>query len=167
MEDKADDIFKWTIIAAAGCVVMFVCFAAGGLSAVGGIVWLSELPDDIDVTIHTPDEVEVGEWVLIDVKITNKSGEAARLSSIDLSTGYLEGIDVPRSTPAFDSTDTFESYGIEYQTFYFEQEVPAGEALTVTLEGKAVAAGNHAGEIDVCIGAGFKCFNNILRTFVR
>lgn len=167
MEDKADDIFKWTIIAAAGCAVMFVCFVAGGLSTIGGIVWLSELPDDIAVTIDTPAEVEVGDQVLIDVKITNKSEEAASLSKIDLSTGFLEGIDIPGSTPAFDGTDVFESYGIEYQTFYFEQEIPAGEALTVTLEGKAVAAGNHAGEIDVCIGAGFKCFNNILRTLVR
>ena len=167
MEDKADNIFKWTIIVAAGCVVMFVCFVAGGLSTVGGIVWLSELPDDIAVTIDTPAEVEVGERVLIDVRITNKSENATSLSSIDLSTGYLAGIEIPGSTPAFDDTDVFESYGIEYQTFYFEQEVPAGESLTVTLEGKALAAGNHAGEIDVCIGSGFKCFNNILRTLVR
>jgi len=165
MDDSIDKTLKAAAVIVVTLLVMLVCFIAGAASAFGGILWLGEPPDDVVLTIHTPEQVEVGEDVLIEVIVKNNSTQPTEFTRIDISTGYLDGIDISSSAPAFESTVEGESLGLVYRTYYFYQDIAPGESLTVTLEGKAGAEGNYAGEIDVWFG--FGCFNNIFQTIVR
>jgi hypothetical protein len=167
MDDSIDKTVRVAAFTGAGCLVMLVCFLTGAGSAIGGIVWAVQIPEDVLLAIDTPAQVEIGDEVLIEIKVANNSAKTIELSSIDISTGYLEEIEISSSTPLFESTMEYEDgFGMVYQTYYFYLDIPAGESLTVTLKGKAMAQGNPAGEIDVCVNS-VRCFDNILKTIVR
>ncbi len=167
MENSNGTTAKVAIWIGVGCLVLVVCLMVGAISGVGGLVWLTQAPDDIAVNVNAPVQVDIGDEFLIEVQVINNSTQPSELSSIDISMEYLDGIVISSSTPAFESTDQYESFGIVYQTYYFHQAIAPGGSLTVTFIGEAIAVGDYAGEIDVCVDSDLSCINNILRTIVR
>ena len=166
-ENSSNTSLKVAIGVAVGCLVAVLCLVGGAISGVGGLVWLAQPPDDISVTVNAPTQVEIGQEVRLEVIVLNNSSQTSELSSIDISTGYLDGVVISSSTPPYQSTSQYESLGVQYQTYYFDQTIPSGGSLTVILTGEAILTGDHTGEIDVCVGSDFSCINNILRTLVR
>src|SRR5688572_9636304 len=137
MENSNDTAARAAIWIGIGCLVAVICLVVGAISGIGGLFWLSEPPDDIDVAVSAPAQVEIGQEVRIEIIVQNNSSQPSELASIDIGQQYLDGIVIFSSVPGFESTNEYESLGVGYRTYYFDQTISAGGSLTVVFTREA------------------------------
>jgi hypothetical protein len=151
----------WFFAGGLGVVVGVFCII---LFCIGGLVWLGSPPQDIALSVKAPAQMEVGEDLTLEARVVNNSVEQVKLSSIDISLTYLDGIVITSSDPAYKSV---ASYSSDFQTYYFDEVIAPGASLVITFMAEAVRTGDLKGELSACIGSDFSCIDNILRTVVR
>ena len=149
-----------TLVILCICVGIFLLFG-------GGAVWraANEGPQEIEISVDTPQQVKVGEEFSIEVTLENLGDEAQLLYSIDFTDDYLQGIDV---VSAFPDYEDMNEYGMgNFRSYTFEREIDAGEELVVRIQLIGQVEGTFSGELDVCVDDGFRCETVTLNTLVR
>jgi hypothetical protein len=154
-----------------GCVALCIlAVAAFVVLGAGGIAWLSGLtPKDIEVTVDHPAQIERGEEIAIEIRITNTGPAAQQLVSIDFSMNYLDGIVIDRSEPDHTHTTQFDALGggESFLSYYFDRSIAPGETLLVAFTGTAIHEGDFAGDISICVNSEYQCMNAAARTLIR
>ena len=152
-----------------GCVV--ICLILGcvvlGFSGYYMKRLLSE-PEGILVDVRSPMKVNKGENFTLEIQITNTGNSTQELTCIDLDSSYLEGVIVKGTNPdyvGFDNNDLIES--MAFQSYYFKQEIPTGETITIQFTMQALKSGDYSGTIDTCINTETNCLENYVRTIVE
>jgi hypothetical protein len=144
------------------CIVTIVAtLIAGGAF----FKWAMEEPENINIHVDVPIQAAKNDSLVIEVRVENTATESQSLDSIDVSTGYLEGIAIEGSEPSF--TESFALPIIDQQSYTFEREIPPGETLIVEFSAIAVKAGDFGGEISVCVNTGGLCTDFVVRTVVE
>ncbi|MCL7451911.1 MAG: hypothetical protein M8467_02560 [Anaerolineae bacterium] len=144
------------------CTVASVAVGLGGAS-----LWqrLSEEPEDVRAEVKAPPSTVKGAPFTIEISVENLSAETVLLDSIDVAEGYLNGMDISQSEPAFSEARELPFGGV--QTYRFEQEIPPGETLVVRMIAIGKEAGDWSGAIDVCIDSGIRCLTSVAQTVVE
>jgi hypothetical protein len=149
----------------AGCTVL--CLGVGILVVFLGssfVKWAMQTPEDIEVNTTVPAVVSLDDEYLLVVEITNLAEKEQTLDSIDIDLGYLDGVVVENTEPAYAD---FSDYGDDYHSFEFHSRIPAGRTLEVSFYLTAVRTGDLSGEIGVCINSFVNCTNRLIRTIVE
>lgn len=164
-----NNIGKFSLWFGGGCLVMFLCMVLVCVMGVVGVIWISQPPENIRVSIEAPLQVEVGDEVEFVVRVQNVGTESVELIGMDVSMDYLNGVILNSSNPPFAELNRYDGMGDgeSYQTYYFYEQIAPGEALTITFLGEAVSPGDYSGSFDVCIDSNFSCISNFIRTVVR
>jgi hypothetical protein len=145
-----------------GCLVLVI---VGAALMVKFAVWISQEPEDVEVTVTAPLQAAPGEEVVLEVSVTNLSDEPQLLDSVDIFDSYMRGIAVSRTDPPY--TNFFHVPIVDARTYEFKRTIPAGETLVVTFHAVAVQVGDYAGQVDVCINLPSSCLGRPVRTVVR
>jgi len=161
---------KTIVWIAVGCLALLACVVVAFFSGIGGLYWIgSQTPDNADILVNIPSEVNSGESFQIEVVVTNTSRTTIVVSSIDISLNYLSGFLIEGTTPPYAETSQYSSIGggETFQTYYFHRSLAPEESLTIVFNGRALAIGDYRGNVDVCIDSEFNCKSDIARTIVR
>jgi hypothetical protein len=139
-----------------------------GVLGFGGLAYVGlQEPQNVDIQVIAPTTVSVGDAFAIEVKITNQATELQTLNAINISTDYLDGIEVSRSTPTFILNDRINVLGVGFEVFTFQENIFGGETLVIEFTADAVRAGDFAGAFDVCVNSISLCKTIVTRTVVR
>ncbi len=102
----------------------------------------------LDASLTVPAEVASGATLDLVVAIANPHTQDVSLDSIDIDDALLEGFQVLGVEPAASDTDHISF--LNQRTWTFERPVAPEARMTVTFHLRALAAGRHAGNVDVC-----------------
>ncbi len=154
---------------AGGCLVLFVCTMLGCVLGIGGLVWISQAPENVNVSIDAPVRVNVGDEVEFVVSVENTGADPIELYGMDISINYLNGVLVESVDPPFAEVNQFDTFGNgeTYRTYYFYTSIAPGDTVSFTFSGTAVSPGDYSGSLDVCIDSDFSCVGNFIRTVVE
>ena len=142
----------------------------GGIFAliVIGIILLvsaTKPPENINVQISAPLNIDKGEAFIIEVKIENSSSNTRKLESIDIYDEYFEGIAVKSTDPAY--TQSYHVPISNSQSYEFNNEIPANSTFVVKFNAAAVKTGDFSSEADICIDSYLSCVTQPVRTIVE
>ena len=146
-----------------GCVVV-----GGIVTAVAAVLFVgrvAEGPQDVEITVNAPLKVARDEEFTIEVQVRNTSSKQRLLDSLDLADEYLAGVAIRSSEPPYrDSMHVpiDNSYSYEYRT-----PIPPGGTVAVRFRAQGLKAGDHTGDVDVCVDWGGSCISRPLRTLVE
>ena len=157
---------KWIVPLIIGCGAL--CLVAALVVVLGGAAffrWMMEEPENVNIQVDAPIMATMGETVTLQVSIENLAAEPQLLDSIDIADSYLEGLGIQRADPPF--TESYPLGLVDYQSFTFQRDIPAGETMNVQFYVVATRIGDWSGDIDVCIGSGSVCSTFIVRTVVE
>jgi hypothetical protein len=121
-------------------------------------------PKDVEIKIDAPVEVRRGETFEIRATVQNTASKPQRLVSLDVGDRYLKGIAVVGTEPAFKSASHVPID--DTMSYTFDLPLPPGERRTVVFTARAVAAGDHASEVDFCINSETSFLSYPVRTIV-
>jgi len=122
-------------------------------------------PEDVDILVHAPEAASKGEQFTVTVQVKNRADQPQSLNGVDVSLDYLAGIKFLEVTPPPSYTELNSYAGM--QSYYFEQEIPPGEVVTVQFTAVAGQTGTYAGNFDVCFSSTISCFSVTTQTVVR
>jgi hypothetical protein len=155
---------------AGGCLVIILCAIAVIVFGFGGLAWLgSQKPENLNVSLNVPLNAAIGEEFEFEIAITNTGSATMQLMNIDISLNYLDGIAIDHTSPAYTASSQYNALGggETFQMFSFNQSIAPGETLTIIFSSLAVSAGDHSGNVSVCIDSTFNCAFHIARTVVK
>lgn len=146
-----------------GAAVLCIVFAG---VAVWFILRATEAPESATATIDHPFAVSSGDIFDIVIDVQNVSNETIIIDEIWIDAGYLEGITITGSTPAY--------YGSEYNTTFYETwdyfydiALEPQASRMITMQASAFQPGDYAGTIEICINGTLSCIEQSLRTVVE
>jgi parallel beta-helix repeat protein len=139
----------WIVI---GCAVACLVCLVGLLVS----LWLKQ-PKNIVASVRGPMRVRKGETFLLKIEVENTGQKSQTLHSIQVSMGYLEGIEIEKTEPPFIDSSTFSAPGPDYQTYTFDQTIKPGGRVLVQLTAVGIETGDFSGDTHVCINDGFTC----------
>ena len=133
----------------------------GAITGMSLINLVNQEPIDMSVDILAPQIVGAGDEFTIEVIVESREQETQILDSIDVGSTFSAGFEIQEVIPPYESTSKMFD---EFQSFFFGQEIAPGGTLTVRFNAVATRAGEHTGEIAVCINTGVNCaiFNGVL-----
>jgi hypothetical protein len=147
-----------------GVMLGVVLLCGGGLAIFIHMVRSAiEGPQNVEISIACPEEVRTGEEFEIVVTVRNTGAEAQSIAGFDVSDAFLEGVDLTGSDPPWDRTDSI----FDFTSYYYDVDLPPGQAASVRLKALAGEPGFHSGGIDVCINNDFTYESLDLNTLVR
>lgn len=137
----------------------FVCISVFLLILITGC----DAPAEVSVTKQVPADVNVGETFNFTIVVRNDDVKQHELRSVDIGTGFLEGVAVLSVTPAVrEEYDVFGDHIFEFKSSL------AGKAETnVVFTAKAVKSGDFSGDLDVCIDGDASCLSNSIRVIIN
>jgi hypothetical protein len=144
-----------------GCLV-------GLLGLVAGLFVLdrmTEAPKDIEVLVTVPSRVARDQEFTIEVQVRNTGSAARELNSLDVADEYLAGVAIRGSEPPY--RDTLHVPIDNSYSYEFRKPIPPGGALVVRFRAVGLKAGDHSGDVDVCVDSGGTCTSHLLRTMVE
>jgi hypothetical protein len=152
-----------------GCVGLVIGMIFGCVLSIGGLVWLTEPPDGVTVSIDAPIQVDAGDKVEFVVNVTNHNEDLITLTKLDIGVDYFEGITLLSVTPNYDSYYMPEEISSweQFRSYYFSIPIEPGETVSVTFIGNAVVAGDYGGSLDTCIDSDYSCIFKVIRTVVK
>lgn len=149
------------VLAIAGGVMLLVCS--------GTAAWLffsvrSEMapPENIRVSVSSPDQVTVGQTFTITVRVSNDANQPQLIDSIDIYDSYLAGVRLRTSQPAWQSSQSL----MDFVTYAFGLSIPPRSEQVVTFEAVALRPGDFSGDFDVCINSEVSYITQVVRTIV-
>ena len=110
------------------------------------VAWIMLETPTLDVRLHCPGSVAVGEEFDLVLETRNLHSKIIRLDCIDVDNGFLSGFEIVSIDPP--STSSMNIFGM--QSLDFEESVSPDETLTVTFTLKALKQGHYVGDVDVC-----------------
>ena len=122
-------------------------------------------PSDVSVSLSVPAVVSPGEELEIAVEVTNSADYPQKITSIDFSDSYLEGIMLTGSDPA--SLESMHVPVINIVSYDFGFEIAPNESKTIVFQAIALEAGDYSGDLDVCINNGASCIYGHARSVVK
>jgi hypothetical protein len=160
---------KFALWGGIGCAGLVIGMIFGCVLSIGGLVWLTEPPDAVTASIDAPIQVDAREKVEFVVNVTNHGEDAVNITRIDVGVGYLKGFTLLSVVPNYDSYYMPEeaSSREQLQSYYFSVPIEPGETVSITFVANAVAAGDYAGSLDICINSGYSCIYKVIRTVVK
>jgi hypothetical protein len=147
-----------------GCGIVTALLVA---AVAAGLVWLFTSSDveDILLVVEGPVAVVAGDEFTLTARIRNSAAKPQRLVDLDIADSYLDGIVIRASEPAFSSS---EHIPIDRSVSHsYDQAIPAGGELVVTLHALALRPGDFAGDFDFCINRSYAYLTHHIRTVVR
>lgn len=131
--------------------------------------FMNELGDgyadgNVLLTVTSPAEVRVGDEFEIVVELTNVGDQDVFIATIDLWAGYLDGIEILGSDPAWTrrASDVEDSY----DELYYNLNIPAGGSAEVKLRARAKQAGTWADDLDVYFESDWSMLTHSQKTTV-
>lgn len=113
--------------------------------------------DDFDAVIEVPALVAKGDTFDVTITVNNRADKVQILDSLDIGDDWTQGVTITSSSPPFsDSMHVPIDNSLSYS---YQEEIPAGGSLTVTLQATGVRQGTFRDDIDVCVG-GMARFNS-------
>jgi hypothetical protein len=132
----------------------------GGDDEYGSVIF----PEGVEAAVEAPLTVSVGDEFEIVATLTNNSGEAQILHSIDIGLDYLSGIAITGSNPQF--TDQIDLPD-DTKSHFLIVDLAEGESVDVSFSATALTAGDYSGTFDVCMDQGYACSFLQVRTLVQ
>ena len=120
-------------------------------------------PQNIRITIISPDEVNQGEAFTIEIRVANDAAETQTIESIDVYDTYLAGVLLNSSDPPWGSS----SHIVEFITYDYDLAIPPGGEQVVKFEATAIQAGDFQGDFDVCVNSDTSFVTEVVRTIVE
>jgi hypothetical protein len=170
MENNSNDTMgKGALWIGGGCLAVFICVVLACVAGISGIVWLTQTPENVDISIDAPSQVKVGDEIKFTVTIKNNRADSIELSGIDVGMNYLNGALIESVEPSYESINQYDGFGDgeKYQSYYFHTTIASGSAVSIVFIGTAIAPGDFNGSLDVCINSDYSCFKNVIRTIVK
>jgi len=115
--------------------------------------------EGVSLEVWSPEYVYEYEDFEFTLKLKNIEDVDHILDSVDIGLGYLSGVQIQGSNPAY-----YDEWlvGDNTYTHTFQLDIPAGETVEVDFQAMALDAGEYSGALDVCIDTGYEClFRNI------
>lgn len=106
--------------------------------------------DDFSAVVTAPPLVAKGAPFTVTITVSNHADHPQDLDSIDIDQAWLSGVTVTGSTPNF--VDSMEVPIDNTRSLSYDETIPAGGSLTVTLQATGVQSGSFSGDVDVCVG---------------
>jgi hypothetical protein len=150
----------WGFVGLVGLVLLVLVGAVGAV-----LVEETAEIKDVEVALSVPESVTVGQEFEFVILVNNTAQESQLFHSVDISERYLAGIDIKRTEPAF--TESSRIPFIDFRSYVFEQEIPAGGQAAVKFIAVAKEQGEFWSEINVCINSEINCATHLLRTVVE
>jgi hypothetical protein len=162
-----DQRMRYLVVGVGGCLVAVLLCVGASMIGVGGLAWFSlQDPEGVDIQVIVPPSVTVGDEFVLAIHIKNIGAEPQYLKRVDIMMDYLQGFELSRSTPIYTYRDRLSLFGIEVETFEFQEMILEGETLVVDFDLRAVQAGDFSGNMDVCISSMVVCKEMATRTLV-
>ena len=150
-----------------GCLFLCAIVGIGFLALSGFFIKLAiEKPENIEITLTAPTEVAKGENFIVEVEVANLADTPQELNSIDIDLGYLEGVKIDKTAPAYTHFSDV-NFIDEYHSYYFEHPIPANDSLTIKFYMTALKTGDFSGVFNICINSVYLCteqYNRIIIT---
>ena len=147
---------------AGGAILLLGLVAAGGCTAVEEI---AKGPKDVTVQVNAPLHVTVKQGFVIEVRVQNTAAEPQELISIDVGDGYLQGVAIQRTEPAF--KQSMHVPIVNMQSYEYGQPIAAGGELVVKFHAVAVKAGDYSADLNVCVNSASTCQTHPIRAVVE
>lgn len=128
------------------------------------VLYVSNLPEAVEVTVDAPGRVEEGEAFEIVARVRNTGQKPRTLVDLDLADEYLEGIAITDTEP--DHTDSMHVPIDNTVSYSFGMTVEPGDEAVVTFQAHAAHAGDWSGDFDFCIDSVVRCLPRHVRTVV-
>jgi hypothetical protein len=160
---------KFALWSGIGCAWLVIGMLFGCVLAIGGLMWISEPPEGVTVSIDAPIQVDARDKVGFVVHVTNDREDLITLTKLDIGMEYFEGFTLLSVEPNYDDyyipqeTSSWE----QFRSYYFSIPIEPGETVSVTFSSNAVTAGDYAGSLDVCINSDYSCIYKVIRTVVK
>lgn len=160
---------KFALWSGVGCAGLVIGMIFGCVLSIAGLMWLTQSPDDVTVSIDTPIQVEARDRVEFVVHVTNDGEDLITVKRLDVGVDYFEGFTLLSVTPNY--VDYYipqePSSWEQYRSYYFSIPIEPGETVSITFSSNAVTAGDYAGSLDICINSEYSCIYKVLRTVVK
>jgi len=127
----------------AGAVLGMCCICGGIL---GYFASTGEV-ENIQSSVATPGQVELGETFDMVVEVTNTANEPQEFVDLDIDLTLLEGFRVVSVDPQPSGDETV----LGMRTMAMNLDLPPSQPVAVTVSLEATAVGTFAGDVDVCI----------------
>lgn len=160
---------KFALWSGVGCAGLVIGMIVGCVLCLGGLVWLTEPPQGVTVSIDAPIQVDARDKVEFVIHVTNHNEDLITLTKLDIGADYFEGFTLLSVVPNYDSyympeeTSSWE----QFRSYYFSMPIEPGETVSITFVSNAVTAGDYAGSLDVCINSEYSCIYKAIRTVVK
>lgn len=104
-------------------------------------------PTGIAPQISYPPRVTLGDAFDIQLIITNTATHPQHMLAVDITSGFLDGIEIVSTDPGF---TRIQDNG-DYQSYFIEKDIAPGQSLALTFHAKAIQPGDFAADFDSCI----------------
>lgn len=160
---------KIAIVAGLGsCLLATLLCVSFSVLGVGAMAWFSlQEPTGVDIQVIAPTEVELDEAFSFVVRVKNTGTEPQTVRRIDITSSYLDGFEITRSTPIYSYRNSAEIMGIGVEVFEFQELVLEEETLDIEFEVHAVNPGYYSGDMEVCVSSDVVCEKLVARTTVN
>lgn len=105
----------------------------------------------LEVALHVPDTVELGQPFEARLTIRNTWQEDVQFHSVDVDDALLEAFDVEGMDP--EPTDSMSLPILDQYSWFFERDLEPDGSIEVWFYLVAVTAGQHVGKFEVCNAA--------------
>ena len=122
-------------------------------------------PKDVSVSIDAPVAVSQGREFRFNCLVTNKAAKPQKLLSLDVADGFLKGIVVRSTDPAF--TEATHLPILNAVSYSFDRTLAPGESLKVVFQCYAAKAGDWSGEVTFYVNSTATALTYPLRTIVK
>lgn len=106
--------------------------------------------DDFSAVVDAPALVQKGQPFTVTVTISNSAAEPQVLESLDIADEWLAGVTIQSSSPPYGEAMHVPIDGT--WSYSYQETIPAGGSVAVTLQATGVQTGSFRGEVDVCVG---------------
>ena len=122
-------------------------------------------PQDVSVSIDAPVSVSQGREFAFACTIVNRAAKPQKLISLDVADGFLKGIVVRSTEPAF--AEAAHIPIANTMGYFFNRTLAPGGTLKVVFRCYAVKAGDWSGAVDFYINSYASFLTYPLRTIVK
>jgi len=107
-------------------------------------------------------KVKLDEYFKIYIRVNNEAERNRVISSIDFEKDFLKGIHIIGTDPK----PRGKYFAVGYHVFEFRQRIGAKQSQKITFTAKAIKAGDHMGDLDVCVDGDSSCLLDTIRVLV-
>ncbi len=124
-----------------------------------------QTPMNIELSVESPPVVQAGQDFEIRARVRNTAPETQKLVDFAFPQGYLKGVAIQASQPAFtESTAHPEGQILSYT---FNLRIEPGAELELLLHAYAVAPGDYSGELDFSINSEVSTLSYPIHTLIK